>query len=69
MDNLYNEKRTYRLGGERYVLADGIERGEPIVDVTIDLPQKLEVDDSFIRDLDELLKEIAGIVESFRDHQ
>ena len=69
MDNPYNEKRTYRHGGERYVLADGIERGEPIVYVTIDLPQKIEIDNSFIRDLDGLLKEIAGIVESLQNHQ
>ena len=65
----YKEKRTYRLGGERYILGDGIERGEPAIKVVIDFPQQIEVDALFIDGFDKLLKEIAGIVESLQNHQ
>lgn len=44
-ENRLNMRRTYTysMGGDRYILADGIERGEPSIKVTVELPTILEL--------------------------
>lgn len=62
-------KKKYVVGGNRWMLADRIERGEPAIILIVDFPQQIEIGDHFLAELDMLQKEIAEIAESFRNHQ
>lgn len=52
------EKHEYRLNGRRYSLADGIERGEPNIEVVISLPEEVDIDEDFIKSARDLVAKI-----------
>ena len=62
-------QKKYMVGGNRWMLADGIEYGEPTIILIVDFPQQIEIGDHFLAELDMFQKEIAEIAESFCNHQ
>ena len=57
---------TFKLGGERTVGMDGVERGDPYATVIIDIPQDVSNPDGFRRSLRELLKKSVKLSDRFR---